>query len=90
MAVRFPRRRRWWTSSKLVDSSKNLYRSISHTTRNLRTGEQWRRLLFVSTDDFDKMIVDDDFIEYASVFGAKYGTKRKQYRTSCSLGRMLL
>ena len=72
----------------LVDSNKNLYRSISHTTRNLRTGEQnGVDYYFVSTEDFDKMIVDDDFIEYASVFGAKYGTKKKTVQDQLLAGQ---
>ena len=72
----------------LVDSNENLYRSISHTTRNLRTGEQnGVDYYFVSTDDFDKMIVDDDFIEHASVFGAKYGTKKKTVQDQLFAGQ---
>ncbi len=72
----------------LVDSNKNLYRSISHTTRSLRKGERdGVDYYFISTDDFDKMVADDGFIEHANVFGAKYGTKKKTIKDQLLAGQ---
>ena len=64
--------------NELVKLNKNLHRSISHTTRSVRKGERdGVDYFFVSTKSFDKMVANGDFIEYANVFGAKYGTRKK-------------
>jgi guanylate kinase len=52
--------------------------SISYTTRAPRTGEQnGREYYFVSRAEFEEMIRQDDFLEYAEVFGNYYGTARR-------------
>ncbi|PWK42820.1 guanylate kinase [Pleionea mediterranea] len=52
--------------------------SVSHTTRKQRAGEQnGRDYHFVSVDDFQRMIVQNAFLEYAEVFGNYYGTSRE-------------
>lgn len=49
--------------------------SVSHTTRTPReTEENGVDYHFVSDSDFDIMIEEDAFIEWANVHGAKYGT----------------
>ncbi|XOD70374.1 MAG: guanylate kinase [Sodalis sp. (in: enterobacteria)] len=49
--------------------------SISHTTRAIRPGEmQAQHYFFVSIREFEGMIADDKFLEYAQVFGNYYGT----------------
>ena len=71
----------------LVKSNKNLHRSISHTTRSPRKDERdGVDYFFVSTDNFDKMVADDDFIEHANVFGAKYGTRKKTIKEQLLAG----
>ncbi|WJY15050.1 guanylate kinase [Pectobacteriaceae bacterium CE90] len=51
--------------------------SISHTTRAKRPGENnGEHYFFVSTDEFKRMIENNDFLEYAEVFGNYYGTSR--------------
>ena len=51
--------------------------SISYTTRAPRSGEQHgREYFFVSRAVFESMIAQDDFLEYAEVFGNYYGTAR--------------
>ncbi len=51
--------------------------SISYTTRAPRAGEQnGREYFFVSRAKFENMIRQDDFLEYAEVFGNYYGTAR--------------
>ena len=53
--------------------------SISYTTRAARGAEQnGREYFFISRDQFEKMIRDDDFLEYARVFEVDYyGTAKR-------------
>ncbi|WP_299017168.1 guanylate kinase [uncultured Photobacterium sp.] len=51
--------------------------SVSHTTRNMRPGEEnGVHYNFVSVEDFKHLIDDGAFLEYAEVFGNYYGTSR--------------
>ncbi|QTF10502.1 guanylate kinase [Brenneria izadpanahii] len=51
--------------------------SISHTTRAKRPGESHgEHYFFVSVDEFKRMIRENEFLEYAEVFGNYYGTSR--------------
>jgi guanylate kinase len=51
--------------------------SISHTTREMRSGEaDGVDYHFVSEDEFQQMIADDQFLEHAGVFDHSYGTAR--------------
>ncbi|MEI7064189.1 guanylate kinase [Dickeya chrysanthemi] len=61
--------------------------SISHTTRAMRPGEvHGEHYFFVSVDEFRKMIEEDDFLEYADVFGNYYGTSRAAIEQVLSTG----
>jgi len=52
--------------------------SISYTTRAPRGSEQnGREYFFVARADFEAMIREDDFLEYADVYGNYYGTARR-------------
>lgn len=47
--------------------------SVSHTTRQPRPGEQEGiHYYFVSQAEFEKLIAEDAFLEYAKVFGGNY------------------
>ncbi|MCV5687886.1 guanylate kinase, partial [Escherichia coli] len=51
--------------------------SVSHTTRNMRPGEEnGVHYHFVAKDEFEALIAKGDFLEYAEVFGNYYGTSR--------------
>lgn len=51
--------------------------SISHTTRGMRPGEQdGVHYHFVQKEQFEALIEQDEFLEYAEVFGNYYGTSR--------------
>ncbi|MFP3029170.1 MAG: guanylate kinase [Arsenophonus sp.] len=51
--------------------------SISHTSRAIRPGEKnGEDYYFISENKFQQMIEDNDFLEYACVFGNYYGTSR--------------
>ena len=65
--------------------------SISYTTRPPRAGEQnGREYFFVSRAEFEKMIHEDDFLEYADVFGNYYGTARSFMKLAQQEGKDLL
>ncbi len=69
----------------------NLEFSISYTTRPPRGSEQsGREYFFISRDEFERMIREDEFLEYAEVFGNYYGTARSFLREATARGDDLL
>ncbi|TCL05477.1 MULTISPECIES: guanylate kinase [Sodalis] len=61
--------------------------SVSHTTRPVRPGEkQGEHYYFVSKAEFERMINEDAFLEYANVFGNYYGTSREMIEQVLSTG----
>lgn len=63
---------------ELVKNKKlNLFYSVSMTTRSPRPGEvDGSDYYFVSRDEFDKQIANDNLLEWAEFVGNKYGTPR--------------
>src|ERR1700682_1357961 len=69
----------------------NLAFSISYTTRSPRGHEQdGIEYFFVSRQQFEEMIRNDDFLEYANVFGNYYGTARRFLASAEAQGNDLL
>ena len=65
--------------------------SVSYTTRPPCGSEQsGREYFFVSRDEFERMIGEDEFLEYAEVFGNHYGTARRFLREAAARGHDLL
>jgi guanylate kinase len=65
--------------------------SISYTTRAPRGSEQeGREYHYVSPQTFQEMIDRDEFLEWADVFGNRYGTARRSLDEACARGRDLL
>ncbi len=66
--------------NKLLGDDKNMHLSISCTTRAPRPGEQEGVNYFYKTEEeFAEMVKNNEFLEYASVFGlASYGTPMSQ------------
>ncbi|MDX7986171.1 guanylate kinase [Xenorhabdus sp. 12] len=61
--------------------------SVSHTTRQARPGENHgEHYFFVTVDEFQTMISNDEFLEYACVFGNYYGTSRKVIEDTLASG----
>jgi guanylate kinase len=61
--------------------------SVSHTTRSMRPGEHnGVDYNFVGMADFDALIADHQFLEYAEVFTNKYGTSRAWVEGQLDLG----
>ena len=65
--------------------------SVSYTTRPPRGSEQnGREYYFVTREEFEKMIAENEFLEYAKVFGNYYGTARRFLREAEQKGHDLL
>ena len=65
-------------SRRLLDSDRNLTLSISATTRPSRPTERdGVDYLFVSNEQFDRMVRGGEFLEQASVFDHRYGTPER-------------
>ena len=65
------------TLVNLLSKKNNFFISISHTTRNPRPNEtDGEDYFFVNKDEFQRLIKNDEFIEYAKVFNNFYGTTR--------------
>ncbi|XKM12884.1 guanylate kinase [Orbaceae bacterium ac157xtp] len=61
--------------------------SISHTTRQPRPGEaHGEHYHFIDNNQFEKMIADDDFVEYAKVFDHYYGTSKMAIESALKQG----
>ena len=61
----------------LADRSENIVTSVSHTTRPQRPGEtDGVDYFFVDLAQFEQMVKDEGFLEYAKVFDHFYGTSR--------------
>jgi guanylate kinase len=65
--------------------------SISYTTRPPRGSERnGVEYFFVSKQDFERMIAENEFLEYANVFGEYYGTSRHFVEAAAGRGNDLL
>ena len=65
--------------------------SVSYTTRAPRGSEtDGREYHFVERGKFEQMIADDDFLEWAEVFGNYYGTARSALEHARTAGKDLL
>ncbi|BAE75496.1 guanylate kinase [Sodalis glossinidius str. 'morsitans'] len=61
--------------------------SISHTTRAMRPGEaHGQHYFFVPVAEFEHMIAEDAFLEYARVFDNYYGTSREAIQQVLATG----
>ena len=69
----------------------NLEFSISYTTRQPRGSEQTgREYFFITREEFEKMLREEQFLEYADVFGNYYGTARSFLREAFARGNDLI
>ncbi len=65
------------TLVKILSKKKNFYISVSHTTRKPRTTEiPDQDYYFVNNEKFERLIKNEEFLEYAKVFNHFYGTTR--------------
>ncbi len=72
---------------QLITDMDDLVVSVSHTTRSMRPGEtNGTDYHFVAIDEFEAMIGQQAFLEYARVFDNYYGTARKTVEAHLSAG----
>lgn len=75
-------------SRKLLDEDPDIKLSISATTRAPRPGEiDGVHYHFVSEARFDVMVEEDEFDEWAHVFGYRYGTPKGAIREGLKSGQ---
>lgn len=72
---------------QLIERKPELTLSVSHTTRESRPGEvDGENYFFVSKDEFNLSKDNDEFFEYAEVFGNFYGTSKKAVQQQLDRG----
>jgi guanylate kinase len=75
-------------SKLLMENHKNIIMSISATTRSPRPGEvEGKDYFFYSQKKFKKMLDNDEFYEYATVFGNSYGTPKAPVEAALNDGK---
>ena len=78
-------------SRMLLDADPEITMSVSATTRPKRPGEvDDVDYHFVSEAEFDRMIEDGEFVEWAHVFGFRYGTPKAPVKQALRDGRDIL
>lgn len=69
----------------------NIVYSISSTTREPRDGEiNGMHYYFISKEEFEKLIKEDSFLEYAQYSGNYYGTNKKFVDEKINSGKSVL
>jgi guanylate kinase len=78
-------------SRMLLESDPEISMSVSATTRPMRPGEvDGVDYHFVDDAQFDRMITSGEFVEWAPVFGYRYGTPKNPVKASLKKGRDIL
>jgi len=73
---------------RLLAEDRELCMSVSATTRAPRPGEvDGKDYYFVSDAEFDRMVEEDAFYEWAWVFGNRYGTPKSHIRAGLKEGQ---
>jgi guanylate kinase len=77
--------------SELLERVPGLELSISATTRKPRKGEvEGRDYHFLTLEEFDRRIAAEDFIEFATYSGNRYGTLRSEVRNRLDQGHSVV
>jgi guanylate kinase len=76
---------------KLLKADDQLEMSVSYTTRPMRPGEvDGVDYHFVDLEKFREMVANNEFLEWAHVFGHRYGTPRETVNKILAAGRDVL
>ena len=79
------------TITQELRKDSHIWVSISATTREPRPGERdGVDYYFLSDVDFDKMITNGEFLEWAQFAGARYGTPKNPVKEALDLGKHVL
>ena len=77
--------------AELMGQRDNIYFSVSYTTRQPRVGEQdGVNYNFVDRAEFERMIADNELLEYAEYVDNYYGTSLKAIRDQLDAGHDVL
>ncbi len=77
--------------SALLERVPGLELSVSATTRKPRQGEvDGRDYHFLTAAEFDRRIAAEDFLEFATYSGNRYGTLRSEVRKRLEAGRSVV
>ena len=75
----------------LAERDPGLVVATSATTRDPRPGEvDGVDYHFVTDEEFDRMVAEDEFLEWAPVFGRRYGTLASTVEVDLAVGRDVL
>ena len=75
----------------LLEGDDGIALSVSATTRPIRPGEEdGRHYHFVSDERFSEMVAEGAFLEWAHVFGHRYGTLKSEVLKTIEGGRDVL
>ena len=78
-------------SRMLLAADPEITMSISATTRPKRPGEREDvDYHFVDDAEFERMVAEGDFVEWAPVFGYRYGTPKAPVKAALKAGRDIL
>ena len=78
-------------TKKLAEHNANLSISISYTTRKPRPNEiNGKDYFFVGKKEFEDLVKEDNFFEYANIFDNRYGTLKKPVLELLSRGKDVL
>ena len=79
------------TLAKLLNNLNNFEISISHTTRQPRLNEIPNKdYYFIKEEEFNRLINNKEFLEYAKVFNNFYGTTRTPVIENLSKGKNVI
>ena len=79
------------TLVKLLSEKNNFFISISHTTRKPRLNEtNGKDYFFVTNQEFERLIKNDEFLEYAKVFENYYGSSKKWVIENLNKGKNVI
>jgi guanylate kinase len=78
-------------AKRLLATDPQISLSVSATTRKARVGEiEGQDYHFVNQDQFDQHVATGQFLEWATVFGNRYGTPRGPVEQALAEGRDIL
>lgn len=76
---------------KILERVRGIAMSVSVTTRPMRPGEvDGKDYHFVDRATFDRMVEEEEFLEWAEVFGNCYGTPKAQIKAGLRAGQDFL
>lgn len=76
---------------KLVEVNKDFFYSISCTTRKKREEEiDGKDYYFISKEEFERMIKEDKFLEYAKIYDEYYGTPKEPVFENLKNGKIVI